>query len=123
MPEKDWLPPLLRDWAEWYVGAIDGNLDYGDSSPIWRAIMSPINGEFGSSIPKGAAPPPGLAKIQLAMNNLLQSEIGEEINVVRAFYCLGAERAIDALQMPKTRMYDMRQRGEIAIKGFLRGTG
>lgn len=118
---EDWLQPLLRDWAAWYVSTLDGGSNYADSTVLWRAIYSPGDLPPGSTIPKGAIAPPGLNKIQLAMNCLLPTDKGEAVRVVRCWYCMGEQRTRDELQLTRRTMYRRKHDGEQAIRRFLQG--
>lgn len=117
---SDWLADLLREWAAWYMSSLDGQSNYSDASTLWRAVYEPIHLPPGSAIPKGAIPPPGLNRVQLAMNNLLDSEIGEYIRVLRAYYCFGLERTMESSGLGRRQVFDSKTRGEVAIKAFLR---
>ena len=116
---EDWLQPLLREWASWYMSTFDGANNHDASSILWRAVHAPIKPPPGSRIPNGALPPPGLNKIQLAMNNLLQSEYGEAIRVVRCWYCLGEQKTLEELRLTRRTMYRRKGAGESAIRRFL----
>ena len=116
---EDWLQPLLRDWAQWYVSALDGGSNYADATVIWRAIYSPGDLPPGSTMPKGAIPPPGLNRVQLAMNYLLPTDQGEAVRVVRCWYCLGEAKTLDELGLTRRTMYRRKGTGEAAIRRFL----
>lgn len=108
------ITELLKDWAEWYNSS-----SYPDSTTIWKLLHSPGDVEFKSRIPAGVIPPLGLNQVQLAMNRLLTSNVGQDVAVCRMFYCIGVERTIAETGYSKRSVYERKRRGEAAIEGFL----
>ena len=117
-PYKNWLTKLLEDWAIWWSNAEHGS--YPSSTAIWRLVNSPGDSGFESSLPKGVVPPAHLHKINLAMNQLLQSDCGEAVAVVRYVHLNGRSRTIYDLKLSMTRFYTLKAQGEACLKGFLK---
>ena len=115
---NDWLSQLLDEWAIWWSNAEHGS--YPSSTAIWRILHSPGDSGFESSLPKGVIPPAGLNKINLAMNQLLHSDCGEAVAVVRYLYLYGRERTTYDLKLSQTRFYTLKAQGEACLKGFLK---
>ena len=103
---NDWLSKLLDEWAIWWSNAEHGS--YPSSTAIWRILHSPGDSGFESSLPKGVIPPAGLNKINLAMNQLLHSDCGEAVAVVRYLYLNGRERTTYDLKLSMTRFYTLK---------------
>ena len=115
----NWLQDLLKDWANWYVGQLESA--YSDSTTLWRAQFAKNDGGFASTIPKGVEPPPGLRKLCHVMNNLLtDNEMGQDVNVVRHYYCGGEAKTMAALDLKRRKMFEMKGRGESAIRARMK---
>ena len=54
------------------------------------------------------------------MNQLLQSDCGEAVAVVRYLYLYGRERTTYDLKLSQTRFYTLKAQGEACLKGFLK---
>ena len=116
--KNDWLTPLLEDWATWFSNAETGS--YPSSTAIWRILHAPGDTEFCGSLPKGVIPPASLNKINLAMNNLIQSDCGLAVTVVRSFHINGKDKTIEEFKLSQTRFYTLKSQGEACLKGFLK---
>lgn len=117
--KDDWLPPLLREYAKWYLGEFGEG--YAGTSTLWRAIYEPTSMPAASTIPKGCIPPPGLGKVQRAYNDLLTSEVGNEVSLVRFFYIVdNPEKAIKQLGLSRRTFYRKKGIGESAIRRYLK---
>jgi len=107
---------LLKDWAAWYNSEESG---YPGSTPIWRLRNSPGESGFQSSIPSGVLPPPGLGRVQKAMNHLLESRMGQDVEITRMFYTLGLDETVKRSGLSRRNVYEKKRRGEAALEGFL----
>lgn len=123
----DWLPPLLEDYAAFCLDAVDESPQaYPDSTPYWKEAYAPGRNPPTSTPPKGSEVPYKLARIQRAYACLLDTEPG--VAVVRAHYehvvrykrAGRAFKAWEKLSLPKQKFYDLKGKGEAAIRGFLR---
>lgn len=115
---------LLKDWAQWYLGTLDAEQSgegWSKTTTLWRAVFSPVAGEFGSKIPNGVEPPRSLERICHAISRLGQDpEIGQCIHAVTAVYCYGVNEAAAMLGTNTKRVYYLSERGELALRSFLR---
>ena len=123
----DWLPPLLEDYAAFCLDALNESPEaYPDATPYWKAAYAPGSNPPGSSPPKGSEPPRNLARIQRAYACLIDTEPGVALvrthyqNVVRFKRAGEAFKAWEWFDMPRQKFYDLKGKGEAAIRGFLR---
>lgn len=124
----NWLREELREWASWYAGHRTESEYSGDGySPttiLGQAVSGHIGGApMGSCIPHGVVPPHSLQRICHAMIRLLpDAHLGKYVHVTRTFYLSGEN--IDAVRqrygVGRRAAFDMRDRGEDALRAFLR---
>lgn len=123
----NWLREELREWAKWYLGRRNESESSGDgysgTTTIGRAMSGHISHPPSSCIPHGVEPPADLQAICHAMINLLTDHrLGKYVFAMREFYLAGENVVVvmEIFQCGQTAAYALRERGEDAMRAFLR---
>lgn len=124
----NWLREELREWASWYAGHRTESENSGDgyssTTVLGQAVSGHISGNpMGSCIPHGVEPPRSLQRICHAMIRLLpDAHLGKYVHVTRTFYLQGEDIAVvqHTYKCGRRAAFDMRDRGEDALRAFLR---
>ena len=127
---EDWLHADLSKYAEWSLlherNEWSEEHAYPDATPQWHAQYNPGDIKPHSYPPRGTMCPDDIAHIQSAYINLLPSEMGREVQLVKDYYELAVRRRLtpgfkpwESLSLVKTQFYDMRKLGETAIRAYL----
>jgi len=121
------LKEELREWAKWYAGKRSESESSGDgyssTTVLGQAFDGHIKAPFSSCIPHGVEPPYDLARICHAMINLLgDPRLGWYVSATRTFYLAGenVQAVMKEKNCKRTTAYAMSERGEDAIRAFLR---
>ena len=115
---KDWLPELMREWAEYERER--HAVGYPDATPIWNAANNIQASGFGSR------PPAGLAALSLtgkmrrlvtALGELLRDiDVAPVVRCTQEFYLYGHEPVCRHYSMSRTQLYERVKSGELLIK-------
>lgn len=123
----NWLRELLKEWAQWYTGHRTESEDTGDgwsnTTILGEAVGGHIQCPPTSCIPHGVVPPAGLNEICHAMINLLPDpRLGWYVHACRVYYLRGesVQAVMQECQVGRRAAYDLRDRGEDALRAFLR---
>jgi hypothetical protein len=110
----------LREWADWHQRH---EALFPETTPEWRLAYAKKFGEqisaptFRSRPPRGAIEPRHLLDVISAMRTLQgDADAGYPLEVVRSFYCVGAEKTCKRFSLSRTRMKELRLQGELALK-------
>ena len=120
MNKKDWRRDWLTDGATWRESLS------GDSrkTPVARAMLAEVMGDFGSVIPRGIEPPTRwMRELDNAMQRVHEEggRDSECVAIVRAWYLLGAEFVQEELGTPSRTLYKRKGIGEQRLRQELRG--
>lgn len=128
----DWLHQDLRKYAEWSL--LNNNewseqSAYSESTPVYRAMYAQLAAApAGSRPPMGVECPRDLERIQRAYLRLSDGEVGQAVMLVKSYWELAVLNRGNSgfkpwvtFKMKQTAFYRLKDRGEWAIRGFLRG--
>lgn len=115
---KDWLPELMREWAQRQPEL--HAVGYPDATPIWNAAHNIQASGFGSR------PPAGLNALRMtgrmkrlvdAMADLLRDrDVADVVRRTQEFYLVGHEAVCAHYRVSRTQLYESVKAGELLIK-------
>lgn len=128
---NDWLHQELQKYAEWsLLNESDWSeaSGYSGSTPVWRAMYAQTGNDAPRSRPpRGTECPRDLERIQRAYIRLSDGEAGQAVMLVKRYWELAVMsrgqpgfRPWEFFGLKQTAFYRLKDRGEWAIRGFLR---
>lgn len=124
----NWLREELREWAQWDNAqrkeSENSGGGFSSETVIYLAMNGAVSMPFGPSIPHGAIPPKNMERIVHAMRRLSgDPRLGWYVAATRHYYKNGEDIAKVMAEFgctSKSAAYALRERGEDAIRAFLR---